>query len=465
MKKSVFLLLCLITSTKLSAQISPINFQFVSEHEYTWTYSCYSAVFDGQDRPYIYSANNELGFMVHDISDINNPVAIDTMMPAAFSTLKASKLFQQGDYVYVALGGFQGFAQRAGLAILNITDPENITIEDQWDSTAFNQGCAIAIVEGDFAYLGIMELGIVILNVADKSNIQFVSTYQPDPNWPHVPGLFSTPNARGMTIRNDTLYLCYDAGSFRVIDVTDKENPVEVGHYINPTIDATAQPAYNNVMLVDNYAYVTVDYCGIDIVDISDPENPVNAGWVNPWNCNTTNWDGRPGHTNELKTWANNSILFVSGGDTEILAYDITDRTNPVELGSYFTLLDSMVAWGIDIKENYVVLSQVDNPFGQPYDSDWGGIRILHWDGGVTGISQQDLSNNLQVEIYPNPANGFLMIKNADNNKILDYKIQDNAGRLIKSGDVKEQIDVSELTQGFYHLVFSDGSVKSFVKN
>jgi hypothetical protein len=464
MKKTVFLLLCLITSTRLSAQISPINFQFVSEHEYTWTYSCYGALFDGQDRPYIYSANNELGFMVLDISDINNPVAIDTMMPAAFSTLKASKLFQQGDYVYVALGGFQGFAQRAGMAILNISDPENVTIEDQWDSTAFNQGCAIAIVEGDFAYLGIMELGIVILNVADKSNIQFVSTYQPDPNWPHVPGLFSTPNARGMTIRNDTLYLCYDAGSFRVIDVIDKENPVEVGHYINPTLDATAQPAYNNVVLVDNYAYVTVDYCGVDIVDISDPENPVNAGWVNPWNCNTTNWDGRPGHTNELKTWANNSILFVSGGDTEILAYDITDRTNPVELGSYFTLLDSMVAWGIDIKENYAVLSQVDNPFGQPYDSDWGGIRILHWDGGVTGISPRNLSHNSQVEIYPNPASDFLNVRNKGN-EILTYKLVDNTGRLIKSGDAKVQIDVGELAQGFYQMIFSEGSIRKFVKN
>lgn len=464
MKKTIFFLLCLITSTRLSAQISPINFQFVSEHEYTWTYSCYSALFDGQDRPYIYSANSELGFMIHDISDINNPVAIDTMMPAVFSTLKASKLFQQGDYVYVALGGFQGFAQRSGMAILNITDPENIMIEDQWDSTAFNQGCAIAIVDGDFAYLGIMELGIVILNVADKSNIQFVSTYQPDPNWPHIPGLFSTPNARGMTIRNDTLYLCYDAGSFRVIDVTDKENPVEVGHYINPSLDAIAQPAYNNVVLVDNYAYVAVDYCGIDIVDISDPENPVNAGWLNPWNCNTTNWDGRPGHTNELKTWANNTILFVSGGDSEILAYDITDRENPLELGSYFTLQDSMVAWGIDIKENYAVLAQVDNPFGQPYGSDWGGIRILHWEGGVTGINDKLLNHNSQVEIYPNPACDFLNVRNNDG-KMLSYKIVDNTGRLIKSGDAKEQIDVAELQQGFYQIVFSEGSVRRFVKN
>lgn len=463
--KKLFLLFIFNFSISILNCFSQINFQFVSEHEYTWTYSSYTALFDAQDRPYIYTANNELGFMVYDISDINNPTPIDTMMPSAFATLKASKLFQSGDYLYLALGGFQGIGQRAGMAILNISDPENVTIEDRWDSTAFNQGCAIAIAEGDFAYLGIMELGIVILNIADKSNIQFVSTYQPDPNWPHTSGLFSTPNARGMAIRNDTLYLCYDAGALRVLDVTDKQNPVEIGHYINPTLDATARPAYNNVVLVDDYAYVAVDYCGIDIVNISDPTNPINVGWVNPWNCDPTNWNGRSGHTNELKTFANNSILFVSGGDTEILAYDITDRENPVELGSYFTLQDSMVAWGIDVKENYAVLAQVDNPFGQPYLSDWGGIRILHWEGGVTGVSQKDLNQNSEVEIYPNPSTDFLMVKNMDSNKMLTYKVLDNAGRLIKSGDVKETIDISELTHGFYQVVFSDGSTKKFAKN
>jgi len=465
MKKTILFLLFLLLSGRMFSQTAPVNFQLVSGFEYTWHYSCYLALFDRQERPYIYSANNELGFMVYDIADINNPVPVDTMMPAVFGGLTASNIFQDGNYVYLSVGGFQGIGQRAGLAILNITDPENITIEDQWDSTAFNQGCAITIVDGDYAYLGIMELGIVILDISDKTDIRFVSTYQPYTEWPHPSGLFSTPNARGMAIRNDTLYLCYDAGALRVIDVTDKEQPVEIGHYINPTLDATARPAYNNVVLAGNYAYVAVDYCGIDIVNISDPANPVNAGWVNPWDCSPTNWNGRPGHTNQIMTFRNNTMLFVSGGDTEILAYDITDRENPVELGSFFTLSDSIVTWGIDVKENYAVLAQVDNPFGQPYLADWGGIRILSWDGGVTGVNEESGIQNPELMVYPNPVQDFLMMKNIPSNYTPAYKILDNTGRLIKSGDVKERIDVSQLSQGFYHIIFSEGSARTFVKN
>lgn len=439
-----------------------INFQFVSEHEYTWTYSCYEAQFDRQGRTYIYTANNELGFMVYDISNINNPTPIDTLMPSVFGGLKVTNFVQKDDYVYASLGGFQGLAQKAGMAIINITDPTNVSIEDAWDSTEFNQGAAIAIVEGDYAYLGAMEKGIIVLDVSDKSDIKYVSDYAPDPNWPHTPGLFSTPNARGMIIDGDELYLCYDAGALRVIDISDKQNLTEIGHYINGALDSTAQPAYNNVVIVDDYAYVSVDYCGIDIVDISNPTNPVNAGWVNPWDCNVTNWDGRPGHTNKLLTWANDNILFASGADTEILAYDISDRENPQEVGSYYALLDSNVTWSIDIKEGYAVLAQVDNPFGQPYDSDWGGIRVLQWNGGTTDVNT--IKHNV-TSVYPNPFYDEAVIK-------LDYqvtgkeeiRIYDVMGRLRMTDKVvgnKYLLKAKDYSSGlyFYEIIFGQSSM------
>lgn len=447
-----------------------INFQYVSEHEYTWTYSCYEALFDDQDRPYIYTANNELGFMVYDISDINNPMPIDTFMPTTFGGLKVTNISQEGNYIYASLGGFQGIAQRAGMAIFNISDPTNVTVEDSWDSTAFNQGGAIAIVDGDYAYLGGMEKGVIVLDVSDKSNIQYVSDYYPDPNWPHTPGLFSTPNARGMAIKGNELYLCYDAGALRVIDITDKQTLNEIGHYINIELDTTAQPAYNNVVIVDNYAYIAVDYCGIDIVDISSPANPVNAGWVNPWDCNVTNWDGRPGHTNKVLTWANDNILFVSGADTEILAYDISDRENPVEIGSYFAILDSNVTWSVDVKDGYAVMAQVDNPLGVPYDSDWGGIRILQWDGGPTGI---EASEGQQLVVYPNPIDDRAIIKlNQSLSGNGEIRIYDTMGRLCKVDRItgnSYELRKEHYSPGmyFFEVVIEDASLGrgSFISN
>lgn len=455
MKHCYTLLLSLLLVINSQAQNpDTIHFSFVSEHEYTFTYSCYEALFDEQQRPYLYTANNELGFVVYDISDINNPTPIDTFMPATFGGLKVTNISQDGNYIYASLGGFQGIAQRAGMAIFDISNPTNVTVTDYWDSTAFNQGAAIAIAEGDYAYLGGMEKGIIVLDISDKSDIKYVSDYTPDPNWPHTPGLFSTPNARGMAIKGDELYLCYDAGALRVVDISDKQNLNEIGHYINWVLDSVAQPAYNNVTIVDNYAYVAVDYCGVDIVDISNPANPQNVGWLNPWDCGNTAWDGAPGHTNQVHAFRNNSILFVSGGDTEIIAYDITDRANPVEIGVYYALLDSNVTWSIDVNDDYAVLAQVDNPLGIPYDSDWGGIRILQWDGGPTTIAEN--VRRQKINIYPNPTSELTFIDlDNENGKKVELSIYDLTGKTIIKTSTNEKVfelNVSDLQSGIYTI-------------
>lgn len=466
LKSKFFLLFFFVANTLVKAQNpDSIYFNFVSEHEYSWTYSCYEALFDVQQRPYIYTANSELGFVVYDISNINSPTPIDTMMPAAFGGLKVTNISQSGNYVYASLGGFQGIAQRAGMAIFDITDPTNVMVTDIWDSTTFNQGAAIAITDGDYAYLGVMEKGIIVLDVSDKDNMQYVSDYQPDPNWPHIPGLFSTPNARGMAVRGNYLYLCYDAGALRIIDISDKQNPTEVGRYINGTLDSVAQPAYNNVVLVDNYAYVTVDYCGIDIVDISNPANPQNVGWIDPWDCGTATWDGNAGHTNGIRAYRNNTILFVSGADTEILAYDITNRTNPTEIGAYYALLDSNVTWSLDVNDSYVALAQVDNPIGVPYDSDWGGIRILQWNGGPMAISEN--VSRQKIDVYPNPANEVIFIDiNQLSMQSAELIVSDMMGKVMLHATTYEtvfELNLNGLGAGIYSFdVLENGEYKGF---
>lgn len=54
-----------------------------------------------------------------------------------------------------------------------------------------------------------------------------------------------------------------DAGGLRMIDISDKENPVEIGKYVNMGIEDIAQSAYNNIVIVDHYAYIAVDMCGL----------------------------------------------------------------------------------------------------------------------------------------------------------------------------------------------------------
>ena len=458
------LLMVLGRSTACGQSIDTVNMTFVSEHEYSWTYSAYTALFDIQDRPYIYTASSELGVVTFDISNINDPTPVDTILPAEFGSLKPQNLFLEGDLVYVALGGFLGiFPQNPGLAILDVTDPADPLIVSQWDTTAFQQGAAVVEVKDGVAYLGAMEDGVMILDVSDPANIQFMSNAMMDENFPHVPGLFSHPNARGLSIKGDTLIVANDAGGLRMVDVSDPYNPVEVGKYVNWALDSVAQPAYNNVLLVEDYAYIPVDYCGLDVVYVSDT-NMVGVLWDDPWGCGPTNWDGNPGHTNQVSR--HGDLIFVSGADTEAIVYDISNRENPVQVGVFANVGDSIVSWGIDVNDQYICLALVDNALAQtPYISDQGGIIILEWQS-IVGVQEKEPD---QFSVFPNPAQDRIQLTFADP-RSRDIRLVDQLGRLLHIGtstSEKAIIDVSFLEKGVYHIVINgDGSrTEKLVKN
>lgn len=388
--------------------IDTVQFTYVSEflYESFLPYSCYSARFDDQPRPFLYTANVELGIVVFDVTDIQNPIPIDTVLPAEFGGLKPTNLWHQNGLLYASVGGIQGASQDAGLAIMEVSDPHDLTVLDYWTDPAYDQGAAIVIVDGDYAYLGAMEQGIIVLNVSDPNAISFEGHAPLDPNFPQVPGLFSTPNARGMSIRNDTLIVANDAGGLRMVSVVDKQDPYEISKYINQDMHAITQAAYNNVLLVDEFAYIPVDYCGLDIVDVSDT-SMVNANWLNPWGCDGSNWNGAEGHSNEIERVEDN-LIFMSGGDSELLAYDVSERSNPILVGEYVFPYDSVVAWGITANDQYVILALVNNRvFQQPYYSDVGGIMILEWNV-LLGIDENEKSS---FNLYPNPSSGQVTLE------------------------------------------------------
>lgn len=455
--RTIIALLFVSSSFFSKGQTDTIALDKIGEFEYTWTYSAYTSIFDAQGNPYIYTASMELGLVVFDVSNASNPIPVDTILPAQLNNLKLTNISQYNNFIFGSLGSFQGVTQDAGLVIFDITDPTNVVIEDIWDSTTFSEGSAIAITDGQYAYLGAMTEGVVILDVSNVNNIIYVSDILPDQNFPEVPGPFSIPNARGMALKNsDTLILCNDAGGLRMIDVTDKFNPVEIGMYANTSIEATAQSAYNNVVIIGNYAYVPVDYCGLDIIDISSPVM-TNVNWINPWNCTTTNWDGRPGHTNQIVN-VGDSLLFLTGGDSEILVYDITDKANPVLVGEHVVPLNNEVSWGIDVSDQTVVIAMVDNPFGVPYDSDWGGIQIFEWNAEVLSLPEN--ANENRLVIYPNPTTEQIYIQSES--EFFEVIIYNSLGEISMQTFNSKNVDVSLLEPGVYFIsVISEGLTNS----
>ena len=71
---------------------------------------------------------------------------------------------------------------------------------------------------------------------------------------------------------------------------------------------------------------------------------------------------------------------------------------------------------------------------------------------GVPSQSIQSLENNKNVKVYPNPANDYLSISNAD--RLSSVKIINQFGaEVINSGLVNDKIDVSGLASGIYFLI------------
>lgn len=456
--KHLILTLLLIKILNINAQTDTVNISYISEYYFEHPflpYSAYTSVFNKNDAPYIYSACRELGIVTFDISDINDPIPVDTIGTASLNGLLPTNLKQTGNYLYCSLGGYDGFfPQKPGLAILDLSNPSNPEVTDIWDTIIFDQGAAIAISDGEFAYLGAMDDGVILLNVNNKNDIKFISSFLPDPDFPEVAGIFSTPNARGLSLYgSDKLMVANDAGGLRMIDISDKENPVEIGKYVNMGIEDIAQSAYNNIVIVDHYAYIAVDMCGLDVVDISDEEMET-IYWFNPWNCDSSNWIGRPGHTNEIEV-VGDSLLFVSGGDSELLIFDITNRENPVLVGEYINEFDSIVAWGVDVHENYVSLALVNNEIVQiPYYSNIGGITILEWDAIPYVSIFNTERNRIDIEISPNPADNLIQIQS--NLLWQNCDIIDVNGRAVKHVEYTNSIDCINMENGLYLIRFFD---------
>src|SRR5690606_11761005 len=153
-------------------------------------------------------------------------------------------------------------------------------------------------------------------------------------------------------------------------------------------------------------AYVTIDYCDLEILDISDPANMEQVHWSNPWNCLGLSWYGSDGHTNELAMALGDSLLFISGADTEVMVHNITAPTEPVLVGGHMHPNDPASTWGLDVHGDLVVANYINNqglPF-QPYDSTYGGVVLFQWQATfTTGLSALGPAS-IGMRIVPNPS-------------------------------------------------------------
>lgn len=465
LKYVVVLLFMIVSNTVLTQSL---NLQLVNEHEYPEFRSALTPKVDVLGRPYLYVASNELGLRIYNTSTgLNHILDLDTLD----LEMRVMSVNQVDTVLFVCIGSSFNSTDPFGLATVGVGDPENPIVLDVYMNGSPGGGSGIVELSGDYAFLGAMPQGLVILDISDPYAISFVSDIVPEISYPHSGNTQNLVNARGMAIKDSLVFLCYDAGGLRVINCSDINNPVEIGRYANPiTFEPYNMPrAYNNIVLDDTVAYLAVDYCGIEVIGISDPENLYLIQHWNPNDCPNGVWWDAPIHANELKIRPDCDILFVSTGKSEMKVMDITDPYNIYEIDSYGSLMDTTGSWGLDITESDIYLTYVyvptfvPFPF-TPFHSIWSGVKQISYDSPCLN-GMKAIKDKANIHLFPNPTSDYIGVDNPV--KIGSYLILDISGQIVLSGKTeKDTIDVSSLERGMYYLLLNseNSSPVKFVK-
>lgn len=414
-----------------------------------WANSAMTPVADVLGRPYLYVASNDSGVRIYETAPTLNLIDV---LDTNEIFMVASSLTQRDTLLYVALGGIFGSSDPTGMVIIDVSDPTNPIVLDEWIAPSGN-GTGVIRIQGDYAYVGAMSEGLVILNISNPNSISFVSQLIPDITFPFIDNDSLKVNARGMTVVGDLVYLCYDAGGVRIIDCGDINNPVQIGEFANPI---TLNPpldwprAYNNIVVDDTVAYVAVDYCGLESWSVADPANAVLLSHWNPVGCPSGNWFGASIHTNEIIPQFECDMLFVTAGSADLLVLDISDPYSLVAIDSFGTSLDTAGSWGLDVTDEYIYIGYVRSFV--PFVSHAPGVKKLSYTKCAVGV---DEIKEDHLIVYPNPTNKKFQISGVEGKYI--FEILDLKGALIQKGigTNEQEIDLEEVNSGTYIIQVS----------
>jgi len=210
-------------------------------------------------------------------------------------------------------------------------------------------------ISGNFAYLT-NDLGVLyIINIIDKEKPFVYGKY---------PGIDS---ANIVIARDDIAYVSYTewiAGEeeyytesgFKIVDISDKENPVVVGDY--NTGNGKRKSAFG-LFIDKNHAYLNTttyfnesDSSTLEIINITDSNEPFIESSINIEGSPANIWiEGERAYLNtNYYDYENNDYT----DESKFLIIDISDKSNPAIISSIDVPSNS---WGIYVEDKSVYLS------------------------------------------------------------------------------------------------------------
>jgi hypothetical protein len=410
---------------------------------------------DKLNRPYDYVATNSGGIKIYNVTGSSTPVLKTTIPTSSLGGLNAINLYQDSIWLYASLGDVWDTTQYSGLAIIDVSNPLAPVVLNTYTHTGIKCGAGGVAVSGTLACLAANRNGLVLLDVSNKSAIQLKGQLSFSNAFPHSNiGSSSLYNARGVAVKNNYAFVCYDRGGFRVVDISNPAAPSQVAQYCFPPLINKAT-AYNNVVINNNVAYVAIDYYGMEVLNISNPLAIVQTGWWHPatWADTTNNfntWAGSQGHANELAYDPGCGMVYLAAGKTDLAAIDVSNPASPVTCKTYGSTTDTYGTWGLDFFNHQIHLSYIWSPAAPP-NSNYTGLKTLTVNCLPAGLQEHDIA---AVTVYPNPASSEITINSEGS--AFSVRIYDVNGRLTME-TASRRFSVVTLPPGLYTLLIQSG--------
>lgn len=198
------------------------------------------------DGDYAYVADEDGGLQIIDISDPSDPRLVGEYVPGAGEVWDVDA---EDGYAYLAYDN--------ELIVVDVSNPANPQFSG---SCPLGTGADGVDVVGNTAYVACGSVGIIVVNVTDRTNPVTVG----DP--------LDTPgNPYAVVVRDGYAYVA-DGSYFTIFDLTDLSSPI--GWYDTP--------GNNHALDIrGDYAYIANHTPGLIVIDIIDPAHPGDTFFSN----------------------------------------------------------------------------------------------------------------------------------------------------------------------------------------
>lgn len=217
---------------------------------------------------------------------------------------------------------------------------------------------------GNRLYVAAESSGLMILNLSNAAN-------------PTLEGqFFSDVHAKDVVLQGNLAYVVDGDTGFHIVDVADPIEPIRLGTY-------RATNTAHVLSVKGRYAYLGVSatgyYSALEVIDVLDPANPVRVGLLEFAEGDT--YDEFILRYSALQIEGDLAIMakfgstYITGDRAVLRVISLTNRLNPVLLGSYATN-----RWAeftdVAVRSNYVYTAR--RAFTSYVSSDEDGIGVFN---------------------------------------------------------------------------------------